>query len=207
MTKNTNKKEEEIKDTLEAQEEEASNKKDSQTSDSMEEKEAEKTSEEKEASEDSGEVLNEFDKLETELSDLKDKYLRLYSEFENYRKRTIKEKDDLRKVASEGLMSALLPVVDDFERAQKANESQEDPAPIKEGFDLIYNKMINIITQKGLKVMETKKGDAFDDEMHEAITQMPVEDESLKGNIVDVVEKGYYLNDKVIRFAKVVIGS
>ena len=204
MSKKKNKQKEEIKDTIREEE-------NVQTETEVEDIVASEESEEKEQEEGLDEnnenVLNEFDKLEGELLELKDKYLRLYSEFENYRKRTLKEKEDLRKTANESLMSDLLPVVDDFERAQKANENQQEAEPIKEGFSLIYNKMLNITTQKGLKPMKTEKGDDFDDEKHEAITQMPVEEEDLKGKIVDVVEKGYYLNDKVIRFAKVVIGS
>lgn len=161
--------------------------------------EEEKLSEEPEES--------EVEKLQAELQEAKDKYLRLYSEFENFRRRTAREKLDLIKTASEGLMVALLPVMDDFQRAQKALEESEDHKASKEGFDLIYNKFKNILTQKGLKPMEAKKGTDFNTEFHEAISQMPVEKKKLKGKVIDVVEKGYFLDEKVIRFAKVVIGA
>lgn len=150
---------------------------------------------------------SEAEKLQAELQEAKDKYLRLYSEFENFRRRTAREKLDLIKTASEGLMVALLPVMDDFQRAQKALEESEDHKASKEGFDLIYNKFNNILTQKGLKAMEAKKGTDFNTEFHEAISQMPVEKKKLKGKVIDVVEKGYFLDEKVIRFAKVVIGA
>jgi molecular chaperone GrpE len=117
----------------------------------------------------------EAEKLQAELQEVKDKYLRLYSEFENFRRRTAREKLDLIKTAGEGLIVALLPVMDDFQRAQKALEESEDHKASKEGFDLIYNKFNNILTQKGLKAMEVKKGTEFNTEYHEAISQMPVE--------------------------------
>jgi len=146
-------------------------------------------------------------KIEKTEDDHKDKYLRLYSEFENFRRRTAKEKLDLMKTASEGLMTALLPVIDDFERALQAADEKEEIKSFKEGVDLIYKKLLNVTQGKGLKVMELKEGDDFDADFQEAIAQIPAPKEGLKGKIVDVVEKGYYLNDKVIRFAKVVIGS
>ncbi|MGF1636600.1 MAG: nucleotide exchange factor GrpE [Cyclobacteriaceae bacterium] len=146
-------------------------------------------------------------KLEADLAESKEKYLRLYSEFDNYRKRTAREKADLIVNANEGMLTALLPIVDDFERALAANEDQTDPAILKEGFTLISNKMRNTVEQKGLKIMKIDKGDDFDADIHEAVAQMPVEEQDLKGKIIDIVEKGYYLNEKVIRFAKVVIGS
>lgn len=146
-------------------------------------------------------------KLEADLAESKEKYLRLYSEFDNYRKRTAREKADLIVNANEGMLTVLLPIVDDFERALIANEGQSDPAIIKEGFELINNKMRNTVEQKGLKIMKIEKGDDFNADLHEAVAQMPVEEQDLKGKIIDIVEKGYYLNEKVIRFAKVVIGS
>jgi len=153
-------------------------------------------------------LLNEqVQKLSAELEESKDKYLRLYSEFENFRRRTIKERIDLIKTANQELMVALLPVVDDFERAQKAQEQTEDHKTSKEGFELIYNKFNNILKQKGLKTMEVAAGAQFDTEFHEAISQMPSADGSMKGKIIDVVEKGYLLEDKVVRFAKVVTGA
>lgn len=149
----------------------------------------------------------EIQKLNTELQEAKDKYLRLYSEFENFRRRTAKERLELINSAHEDLMTALLPIMDDFERAQKALEESEDHKASKEGFDLIYNKFSNILKMKGLKPMIDKKGAEFNTEFHEAISQMPVEKKKLKGKIFDVVEKGYYLDEKVIRFAKVVLGA
>ncbi|MGL4631502.1 MAG: nucleotide exchange factor GrpE [Leadbetterella sp.] len=144
-------------------------------------------------------------KLEKELGELKDKYLRLYSEFDNFRKRTAKERIDTIMTASEGLMKDLLPVVDDFERAQKSTENATDLTAVKEGIDLIYNKLKNTLTQKGLKPMESI-GQTFDVELHECITQFAASDEQ-KGKIIDEVEKGYFLNEKVIRYAKVVVGN
>ena len=145
-------------------------------------------------------------KAEAELADMKDKYLRLYSEFENFRRRTAKERNDLLKTANQEMVVALLPVVDDFERARQSMQNAQDLVPVKEGVDLIYNKLSNILQQKGLRPMTTI-GTPFDAETQEAITQVPAPDESLKGKVIDEVEKGYYLNEKVVRFAKVVIGA
>ena len=150
---------------------------------------------------------NEIEKLKADVQEAKDKYLRLYSEFENFRRRTAKERLELITTATEDLMYALLPVMDDFERAQKALEESEDHKASKEGFDLIYNKFNSILKQKGLKPMEDTAGAVFNTEFHEAISQMPVEKKKMKGKVIDVVEKGYYLDEKVIRFAKVVIGA
>jgi molecular chaperone GrpE len=144
-------------------------------------------------------------KLEIELAEMKDKYLRLYSEFDNYRKRTAKEKIDTVINATEGLIKDLLPIVDDFERAQKSMETSEDNKAIKEGIDFIFNKLNHTLTLKGLKPM-TSKGETFDVELHECITQFAAGDEQ-KGKVIDEVEKGYMLNDKVIRYAKVVVGN
>lgn len=153
------------------------------------------------------EELSAEEKFQIELAEAKDKYLRLYSEFENFRRRNAKEKISLVKTASADLMTDLLPTVDDFERANQANEKQDDIAAVKEGFSLIHNKIYKTLEGKGLKPMETKKGTAFDADLHEAVTQFPVKEKKLKGKIIDTVEKGYYLGEKVIRFAKVVIGS
>lgn len=152
------------------------------------------------------EEVSEIEKVTAELAESKDKYLRLYSEFENYRRRTAKEKLELISTATESLMSDLIPVLDDFERAAASNKDA-DAKTIQEGFDLIYNKFNNILTQKGLKLMKAGQGSDFDADVHEAITQIPAPKKKLKGKIVDVVEKGYYLGEKVIRFAKVVIGA
>ena len=145
-------------------------------------------------------------KAEAELADMKDKYLRLYSEFDNYKRRTSKERMDLLKTANQEMVVALLPVVDDFERARQSMQNAQDVAPVKEGVELIYNKLANILQQKGLRPMNTI-GTPFDAETQEAITQVPAPDESMKGKVIDEVEKGYYLNEKVVRFAKVVIGA
>ena len=138
------------------------------------------------------------------LAALNDKYLRLYSEFENYRKRTNQEKADLLKYGSEEMIKSILPVVDDYERAIQAFGENEDNAALKEGVVLIYNKLMNILQQKGLKAINAK-GEKFDENLHEAVAQFPAANEEDKGNVVDEVLKGYYLNDKVIRYSKVVV--
>lgn len=152
---------------------------------------------------------NGVEKLQIELSASKDKYLRLYSEFENFRRRTAKEKSALILSASEGLMRELLPVLDDFDRAKKAIAGSEDDGAksLHEGLDLIHNKFFKTLEKQGLKVMESSVGQEFDTDLHEAITQIPAPEEDLKGKVVDEIEKGYLLNDKVLRFAKVVIGA
>lgn len=153
------------------------------------------------------EELSELEKTKVELAEAKDKYLRLYSEFENYRRRTAKEKLELIQTGTEGLITALIPIIDDFERAQKSNEEDADLKSVQEGMNLIANKFNNTLVQKGLKVMESKQGIDFDPELHEAITQIPAPSKKLKGKVVDVVEKGYFLGEKVVRFAKVVTGN
>lgn len=146
------------------------------------------------------------EELQNQLNEINDKYLRLYSEFDNYRKRTIKERIDLGKTASEEVIIDLLPVLDDFERAIKSNEESKDCSAIKDGINLIYTKFKSTLEKKGLKPIETK-GIEFDTDFHEAITQIPAPSDDLKGKIVDEIEKGYQLGDKVIRFSKVVIGQ
>ena len=149
--------------------------------------------------------ISETHKLEAEVAEAKDKYIRLYSEFENYRRRTAKEKIDTIMNATEGLMKDLIPVMDDFERAQKSMETSNDVKAIKEGIDLIFNKFQKTLMSKGLKTMDSKD-QVFDVELHECITQFAAGEEK-KGKVIEEVEKGYYLNDKVIRYAKVVVGS
>lgn len=144
--------------------------------------------------------------VEAKLSEMNDKYLRLYSEFDNYRKRTLKERSDLIKTASEDVFKSILPIIDDLDRAVKANEQVEDAAVIREGLSLITNKLKNITAQKGLVGFESK-GLAFDPDLMEAITHIPAPTEEDKGKVIDEVEKGYKLGDKVIRFAKVVIAQ
>jgi molecular chaperone GrpE len=146
------------------------------------------------------------DKLKGELSQANDKYLRLYAEFDNFRRRTQKERADERSNAGKEVIVSLLPVLDDFERAIKAMENSTDINAVKEGVALVQHKLKNILSQKGLKEM-TSKGETFDAEIHEAITNIPAPTDDLKGKVVDELEKGYYLNDKVARFAKVVVGA
>ncbi|GAA4453872.1 nucleotide exchange factor GrpE [Nibrella saemangeumensis] len=143
---------------------------------------------------------------DAELAELKDKYLRLYADFENFRRRTAKEKLELVSTANEGLLVSLLPVVDDFERAMQSLEKTSDVAALKEGVSLIFHKLTKTLEAKGLKPM-TAKGEPFNADVHESVTQFPAPSDDLKGKVIDEVEKGYYLNDKVIRFAKVVVGS
>ncbi len=143
-------------------------------------------------------------KVQDELAEAKDKYMRLYAEFENHRRRTAKEKLEMIQGANEQLLKALLPIADDFERGEKSFKDKSDKE--SEGFFLIQNKFKKTLEQYGVKIMEVGKGSSFNPDLQEAITSVPSE-EKLKGKVVDVVEKGYLLNDKVIRFAKVVTGS
>jgi molecular chaperone GrpE len=146
-------------------------------------------------------------KLEVELSEARDKYLRLYSDFENYKKRIARDRTELVKMAGADIFLSILPVMDDMERAIKAmNEADGNSTAIQEGLNLIYNKLKAITEGKGLKAMESI-GKPFDPELHDAITNIPSPSVDLKGKVVDEVEKGYYLNDKVIRHAKVIVGS
>ena len=147
-----------------------------------------------------------LEELQQQYDQLNDKYLRLYSEFDNFRKRTAKERIDLLKSGGEDVFKILLPIIDDFERARANMETATDVPSVKEGVELIYHKLVKELGSKGLKPMESK-GEIFDSELHEAITQFPAPTEDMKGKVVDELEKGYYLNDKVIRFAKVVVGS
>lgn len=146
--------------------------------------------------------------LDIQLLEARDKHMRLYAEFDNYRKRTNREKADLIKNAGEGLMKDLLPVIDDFERAKKAADQAEDKGKAyQEGFDIVFGRLMKVLEKKGLKEIENPTGQPLDVDKHEAITQIPAPDESLKGKVIDQIEKGYYLNDKIIRFAKVVTGA
>jgi len=143
---------------------------------------------------------------EEKCAELNDKYLRLYSEFDNYRKRTSKERIDILKTASQDIMVDLLPVLDDFDRGLQAmsdNNAQEDSV---QGVELIYNKLFSLLKQKGLESMDSN-GKEFDTDYHEAITNIPAPSEDLKGKVVDVIQKGYLLNGKIIRFAQVVVGN
>jgi molecular chaperone GrpE len=152
------------------------------------------------------EAESPLEKLNAELSESKDKYVRLYAEFDNFRRRTAKEKLDLIQTAGEGVIKDLIPVLDDLERALNTMTQSEQAAPFKDGIELIRQKFLNTLTSKGLKTMDAK-GKPFDSDWHEAITQIPAPEEALKGCVVDEVEKGYLLGEKVIRYAKVVIGA
>ena len=147
------------------------------------------------------------EKLEAKLKQENDKFLRLFAEFENYKRRTAKERIELFSTASEDVMKNLLPVLDDFERALTHIDEDKEAEELRKGVLLIYQKLIKTLEQKGLKLMEVKKGDTFNADIHEAITQIPAPSDDLKGKIIDIVEKGYLLGEKVIRFPKVVIGQ
>lgn len=149
---------------------------------------------------------NDIEQLEATIADLKDKHLRLFSEFDNYRKRTTKERIELFKTASADIITDLLSVLDDFDRANKSFETTTDIEAVKTGFELIHSKLNNLLAKKGLESMDAK-GKDFDTDFHEAITEIPAPTEELKSKVVDVVERGYLLNGKVIRFAKVVVGK
>lgn len=162
---------------------------------------AEETSENKGATEKKEEKTPEM-----EIAEWKDKYLRLYSEFENFRRRTAKERLELISTASGDVIKEILPVLDDLDRATESNKNAEDIEAVKEGFNIVQNKISKTLSGKGLKEMEAK-GESFDAELHEAIAKIPAPEEGLKGKVIDVIEKGYYLNDKIIRYAKVVVGE
>lgn len=149
---------------------------------------------------------DEAEKLKADLDEQKDKYLRLAAEFENYRRRSSKERIELIQTAGKEVITSMLQVLDDSERAEKQMQETNDPDQIKEGVLLVFNKLRKTLQAQGLKAMESLNTD-FDVEKHEAITEIPVDDKKLKGKVVDEVEKGYYLNDKLIRFAKVIVGK
>ena len=149
---------------------------------------------------------SELEKLRDEIGTLKDKFVRQVAEFDNFRKRNAKERVELIQTAGKEVISSLLEVMDDCERAERQIASAQDIAVIKEGVQLVFQKLRNILQAKGLKVMEST-GHDFNPDIHEAITEIPAPDSSLKGKVIDEVEKGYYLNDKIIRFAKVVVGK
>ena len=156
--------------------------------------------------EESQEVVFEEPTAEELIQQEKDKYLRLFAEFENYKKRTSKERIELFKTASQELMTSLLPIMDDFDRGLTEIKKVKDKELLK-GMQLINDKFKNTLILKGLTEIEVKKGDVFDAEIHEAITQIPAPSDKLKGKVIDAVEKGYKLGDKIIRYPKVVIGQ
>jgi molecular chaperone GrpE len=150
--------------------------------------------------------ISEIDRISKELGEMKDKYLRIFAEFDNYRKRTIKERQDIIKLASRDALNAILPAVDDFDRAIKVAAENENEADIPEGIILIYTKLFKALEQQGIKEM-ISTGQDFDPELHEALTKIPAPSDELKGKVIDTIEKGFYLNDKIIRYAKVVVGE
>ena len=149
----------------------------------------------------------ETEDFESKYNEVNDRFLRLYSEFENFRRRTAKEKIDILSNSKGESLKSMLPIVDDFERAILNNENTDEAEALKDGFKLINQKLMTTLQQSGLKPTDTQVGDDFDTDKHEAITQIPAPSPELKGKVVDVIEKGYVCNDKVIRYAKVVIGS
>lgn len=147
-----------------------------------------------------------FEKLEKENQELKDKYLRLFAEFDNYKKRTVKERLDLMRTAAQETILAILPVLDDFDRAKKLADEPGSKEVLSEGANIVYHKLYAVLKNKGLEPMETHL-QSFDPEFHEALTEIPAPSEELKGKIIDTIEKGYKLGDKIIRYAKVVVGN
>jgi molecular chaperone GrpE len=170
-------------------------------------KNEQETVQEVESQEVEAEIVKEEPTTEELLQAEKDKFLRLFAEFENYKKRTTRERIELYKTAGQELMTSLLPVVDDFERALTHIEEDKEAEELRKGVLLVYQKFYNTLELKGLIKIETKAGDVFDAEIHEAITQIPAPSEDLKGKVIDCVEKGYKLGDKIIRYPKVVIGQ
>jgi molecular chaperone GrpE len=156
--------------------------------------------------EDAGNEDARFDECLKKLTDVQDKYLRLSAEFDNYRKRTMREKTELLKSANEDILVKILPVMDDFERAIGSMEDATDIEALRAGIYLIYNKFKDFLNQQGIREMNSMN-DEFDTDMHEAVTKIPVQEAEKKGKVVDVIEKGYLLNDRVVRYAKVIIGE
>ncbi|WP_374046417.1 nucleotide exchange factor GrpE [uncultured Sanguibacteroides sp.] len=149
---------------------------------------------------------SQLEEMGQKLMEMNDKYLRLSAEFDNYRKRTLKERVELTKTAGEQVLTGILPVVDNFERALASMEKAKDVVALKEGVDLIYANFKDFLMRNGVKVIETENVD-FNTDLHEAVTTIPAPTEEQKGKVIDCIEKGYTLNDKVIRFAKVVVGE
>jgi molecular chaperone GrpE len=152
-------------------------------------------------------AISEVGQLENDLANEKDKFMRLFAEFENYKKRTSKERVELFKTASQDLMTSLLPILDDFERALNHINEDKEAEELRKGVELIYNKLKSTLEQKGLSKIDVKEGDVFNADEHEAVTQIPAPSEELKGKIIDVIEEGYQLGSKVLRFPKVVVGQ
>lgn len=148
----------------------------------------------------------ELEEAKVELAESKDKYLRLFAEFENFKKRTMRERLDTLKTAGQDTINKILPIMDDFDRAKKSAEDKSTDEQLSEGVLMVYNKLYSTMSAMGVVPMETN-GEAFDPEIHEAITEIPAPSEDMKGKIIDTIEKGYHMNDKIIRFAKVVVGK
>ena len=176
----------------------ATEKEDSGVEENKDSKKSKKSAKEKKA--------DELEELGIKLQDINDKYVRLSAEFDNYRKRTLKEKMELTKSGGEKILINILPVMDNFERALQSIDAAKDIDAIKDGVHLIYGNFKEFVSQNGIKEIEAVN-EAFDTDIHEAITKIPAPSEELKGKVVDCVEKGYFLHDKVIRFAKVVVGE
>jgi molecular chaperone GrpE len=151
-------------------------------------------------------VVTEAKLSEEKLAEMQDRYIRLSAEFDNYRKRTLREKIELSKYASEEILRKIIPIMDDFERALSHMETAADSAAIKDGIDLIYNKFSEFLKQNGIREIESMNS-TFDVDLHDAVAKAPVQDDEKKGKVVDVVQKGYYLQDKVLRHSKVVVGE
>jgi len=202
-------KEEEIDEKVTANDTEAQEEQVEETVEAVE-NDDEKEESTEELSDQSEEEMSEEEKkieeLSLKVSELNDRYLRLTAEYDNYRKRTLKERMELMKSAGEGLLKGLLPVVDDFDRAILHLDEASDLEAVKEGIDLIYSKFQEFLKQNGVVEIDAKEKD-FDTDLHEAITKIPAPTEEMKGKVIDCVEKGYLLNDKVMRFSKVVVGE
>ena len=151
-------------------------------------------------------LLEEIEDLNMLLAESRDKHLRLFAEFDNFKKRNIRERMDLLKNAGQDTLSSMLPIVDDFDRAKATAEDEKTEESFSEGIALVYNKLYNVLEGKGLKKMEST-GELFDPELHEAITKIPAPNDEMKGKVIDTIESGFYLNDKIIRHAKVVVGE
>ncbi len=213
------KKQEQDKQAAEEKEQKENNKEQEQAQEQeqkQKEKKKEKTAEKEEKKKDkkkSGEKEEGKEKTEKrektdaeKLAELNDKYLRLTAEYDNYRRRTLKEKMELSKSAGEEILQSMLPVIDDFDRALQSIDESQDIDAIKEGVHLIYNKLKDVLAEKGVKEIEAKEQD-FDTDKHEAVSKIPAPSEDMKGKVVDVVQKGYYINDKILRYSKVVVGE
>ncbi len=183
--------------------------KEDELKDKLENADANETVEELEAKGEENEMVEETEEptMEELIKVEKDKYLRLFAEFENYKKRTSKERIELFKTAGQEIVTAILPILDDFERALTHIEDDKEAEELRKGVLLIYQKLVKTLEQKGLSTIEVKAGDAFDSETHQAITQIPAPTDDLKGKVIDCVEKGYKLGDKIIRHPKVVVGQ